>query len=330
MAWIAPKLIGKIPVSALANPPALVELFAETIAEELNFKLEVANLFEIERVLSANLKHLWEIPTPELNLVTERVIVMSKISGISLGESISRGVSPRKTSIIFRQMVEGLLEGAVIHGVFHGDFHAGNVFLNSSDKIGLVDFGITGRLEGERRLAFLRYVVGIMTGDVESQVLGIKDLGAFPEDSDIGLIINEFQLERNNFDPLELSEDEFINEFRTIIKNLLAEGARIPKELMLFVKNFAYLSSVMQELDPEMDLLTEFLEVASGFFGRNGVRVATEIGFSLSAEDVTDMTFRRVAGLRENVSTLTWKELGERRNSLLGRMDRRSIKKIID
>ena len=179
-------------------------------------------------------------------------------------------------------------------------------------------------------MAFLRYVVGIMTGDVESQVLGIKDLGAFPEDSDIGLIINEFQLERNNFDPLELSEDEFINEFRTIIKNLLAEGARIPKELMLFVKNFAYLSSVMQELDPEMDLLTEFLEVASGFFGRNGVRVATEIGFSLSAEDVTDMTFRRVAGLRENVSTLTWKELGERRNSLLGRMDRRSIKKIID
>ena len=330
MAWIAPKLVGKIPVSALANPPALVELFAETIAEELNFKLEVANLFEIERVLSANPKHLWEIPTPELNLVTERVIVMSKISGISLGESISRGVSPKKTSIIFRQMVEGLLEGAVIHGVFHGDFHAGNVFLNSSDKIGLVDFGITGRLDGERRLAFLRYVVGIMTGDVESQVLGIKDLGAFPEDSDIGLIISEFQLERNNFDPLELSEDEFINEFRTIIKNLLAEGARIPKELMLFVKNFAYLSSVMQELDPEMDLLTEFLEVASGFFGRNGVRVATEIGFSLGAEDVTDMTFRRVAGLRENVSTLTWKELGERRNFLLERMDRRSIKKIID
>ncbi|MFL2993233.1 MAG: cytochrome P450 [Acidimicrobiales bacterium] len=330
MAWVAPKLIGKIPVSALANPPALVELFAETICEELDFRLEVANLFEIDRVLSANQKHTWEIPTPELSLVTEKVIVMSKISGVSLGESISMGISSDQTSTIFRQMVEGLLEGAVIHGVFHGDFHAGNVFLNNTNKIGLVDFGITGRLDGERRLAFLRYVVGIMTGDVESQVLGIKDLGAFPEDSDIGLIINEFQLERDNFDPLELSEEEFIDEFRTLIKNLLAEGARIPKELMLFVKNFAYLSSVMQELDPDMDLLTEFLEVASGFFSRNGVRVATEIGFSLTADDVTDMTFRRVAGLRENVSTLTWKELGERRSSLVQRMDRRSIKQIID
>src|SRR5207302_1022395 len=36
MAWLAPLLVGRIPVSALANPPALVELFAETIVEELD------------------------------------------------------------------------------------------------------------------------------------------------------------------------------------------------------------------------------------------------------------------------------------------------------
>ena len=40
MAWLAPFLIGRIPVSALANPPALVELFTETITEELDFCLE--------------------------------------------------------------------------------------------------------------------------------------------------------------------------------------------------------------------------------------------------------------------------------------------------
>lgn len=39
MAWLAPHLVGRIPVAALANPPALVELFAETIMEELDFRL---------------------------------------------------------------------------------------------------------------------------------------------------------------------------------------------------------------------------------------------------------------------------------------------------
>ena len=38
MSWIAPYLVGRIPISALANPPALVELFAETIVEELDFR----------------------------------------------------------------------------------------------------------------------------------------------------------------------------------------------------------------------------------------------------------------------------------------------------
>ena len=86
----------------------------------------------------------------------------------------------------------------------------------------------------------------------------------------------------------------------------------------------------MQELDPDMDLLNEFLEVASAFFGRNGVRVATEIGFSLSADDVSDITFRRVAGIRENVPSLTWKELGERRNSLMDRMDKGPLSKLLN
>ena len=47
MAWLAPFLIGRIPIAALANPPALVELFAETITEELDFRIEAQNMLDI-------------------------------------------------------------------------------------------------------------------------------------------------------------------------------------------------------------------------------------------------------------------------------------------
>src|SRR6202041_248566 len=47
MAWLAPHLVGRIPIPALANPPALVELFAETIVEELDFRLEAENMLDI-------------------------------------------------------------------------------------------------------------------------------------------------------------------------------------------------------------------------------------------------------------------------------------------
>ena len=52
MAWIAPLLVGRIPVTALTNPPALVELFAETIVEELDFRLEAQNMLDIAEVFA--------------------------------------------------------------------------------------------------------------------------------------------------------------------------------------------------------------------------------------------------------------------------------------
>ena len=44
-----PFLVGRIPIAALANPPALVELFAETITEELDFRLEAENMLDVAR-----------------------------------------------------------------------------------------------------------------------------------------------------------------------------------------------------------------------------------------------------------------------------------------
>jgi len=63
MSWIAPVLVGRIPISALANPPALVELFAETIVEELDFRLEAENMLDIARILAETDQRSMVVPT---------------------------------------------------------------------------------------------------------------------------------------------------------------------------------------------------------------------------------------------------------------------------
>ena len=82
MAWLAPHLIGRIPVAALANPPALVELFAETIVEELDFRLEAQNMLDIARVLAETDQRATIVPRPHPTLVTRRVLVMERLDGI--------------------------------------------------------------------------------------------------------------------------------------------------------------------------------------------------------------------------------------------------------
>ena len=81
MSWLAPHLIGRIPVASLANPPALVELFAETIVEELDFRLEADNMLDIAAVLASTGQRAVVVPRPHPELVTRRVLVMERLDG---------------------------------------------------------------------------------------------------------------------------------------------------------------------------------------------------------------------------------------------------------
>ncbi len=81
LSWITPHLVGRIPVSALANPPALVELFAETVIEELDFRLEAQNMLDIARVLAETEQRGIIVPRPHPTMVTRRVLVMERLRG---------------------------------------------------------------------------------------------------------------------------------------------------------------------------------------------------------------------------------------------------------
>ena len=87
LAWLAPHLIGRIPVAALANPPALVELFAEQIVEELDFRLEAQNMLDLARVFAqTGQRSRWSCPGPTRRLVTRRVLVMERLEGFAFDD----------------------------------------------------------------------------------------------------------------------------------------------------------------------------------------------------------------------------------------------------
>jgi ubiquinone biosynthesis protein len=88
MAWLAPYLVGRIPVAALANPPALVELFAETIVEELDFRMEAANMLDVAAMLHDLDQHRYIVPRPHPRLVTRRVLVMERVYGFNFDDVV--------------------------------------------------------------------------------------------------------------------------------------------------------------------------------------------------------------------------------------------------
>ncbi len=320
MAWIAPHLVGRIPVAALANPPALVELFAETIMEELDFRLEAANMLDVARVLHDLGQDGYVVPRPHPELVTKRVLVMERFSGFNFDDVAGMQGAGIDTEAVIRTGMIAFMEGAMIHGVFHGDLHGGNLFVLHDGRTALLDFGIVARLSQERRLAFLRLMLGATTNDVKGQMAALRDLGALPHDTDLDAVITDLGLDRPPIDPTTLTGDEMVKEVQRVVKALLGYGARLPKELMLYVKNMVFLDGAIARLAPDLDLLAEVTNISMMFAQRHGQRIATELGLASTEIEFDFDGVKAGFGLDAAVDSLTYRELQERRELIQKRM----------
>jgi ubiquinone biosynthesis protein len=221
---------------------------------------------------------------------------------------------------VVRTGMIAFMEGAMIHGVFHGDLHGGNLFVMPDGRTALLDFGIVARLSQERRMAFLRLMLGATTNDVNSQMAALRDLGALPPDTDLRAVIADLGLDRPPIDPTSLTGEEMVKEVQRVVKALLGYGAKLPKELMLYVKNMVFLDGAIARLAPDLDLLAEITQISMYFAQRHGERLATELGIDATRVEFDFDGVKAGFGLETNVDSLTYRQLQERRELIQKRM----------
>jgi ubiquinone biosynthesis protein len=322
MAWLAPFLVGRIPIAALANPPALVELFAETITEELDFRLEAQNMLDIARSFAELGQRGYVVPRPHPTLVTPRVLVMERLDGFAFYDVAGIKDAGVDTEAVVRTGMIGFMEGAMIHGIFHGDLHGGNLFVLGDGRVALLDYGITARMDEVKRLAFLRLLVSVSMNDIPGQVAAFRDLGALPPDVDIDAMITDLNLEGPPVDPTTLTQEEMLAEIQKMVKGFLGYGAKLPKELMLFIKNMVFLDGAIASLAPDLDLFAEIATISMYFAETHGERIATEIGMDPEAWNLDLTGVQAGFGVDpDEVSSLTYRELQERRETIRSRFE---------
>lgn len=323
MAWLAPFLVGRIPIAALANPPALVQLFAETISEELDFRLEAENMLDVARSCAELGQRDVVVARPHPTLVTRRVLVMERLSGYGFDDLEAMRAAGIDTHQVLRTGMTAFTEGCMVHGIFHGDLHGGNLFITEEGGIALLDFGITARMTDLERTAFMRLMITAAMGDIRGQIAAFRDLGALPPDTDIDDVIRELRLDQQPIDPTALSQEELVAELQRIIKALMGMGARLPKILMLYVKNLVFLDAAIANLAPDLDLIAEFANLSMHLTTTHGERLAAEIGVAPTDFAVDHDAIRASFGIVDEEAPVTYQELKRRREVIRRRLDRR-------
>jgi ubiquinone biosynthesis protein len=256
----------------MANLSGFVELFAQIVLEELDFRLEAVNIIELALAGESADHDYVNYPRPVPELVATNVLVMERVHGVRYTDALQAYPDRIDGPLLMRLAIQSVLEQAMIYGKFHGDLHAGNVFVDENGHFSLVDFGIIGRFTGVQRAALVRFMIGFGQGDVRGQLGAMREFGAIPESADFERLVADLQVHADKLDALELRAgqtpkglDELADAMSAILRLLTKSGFVLPKELVLFFKNVLYLNSLAASVAPGADLLAEIEPVFKYF-----------------------------------------------------------------
>ena len=250
-----------IPEAEIFDPIGLVNHFARAIRRELNFNREARTIEEFAR-LFRNDATLF-VPNVYAELTTEAVLTMELVDGCRIDDlealktiGVSSGEIAANGARIFMKQAFEL-------GLFHGDPHPGNIRIMSDGAICLLDYGMVGLLDDDKREQLVDLFVAVGRQDARSAVELMQEIGEPYRPIDAPLLRADVRDFVENYYglPLEkLNIGSMLSDFVSVLAN---HGIRCPGDLMLLTRALITLEGVGRELDPEFNMaahLAPFVE----------------------------------------------------------------------
>src|SRR4029077_14889787 len=113
---------------------------------------------------------------------------MDMIKGVPLDQSQELAAAGFDLNEVARRGAELYLSMIFKHGFFHADPHPGNIVILPGNVIGLLDFGMVGRIDERLREDIEEMLMSIVNRDVSMLTAIIKRVGSVPLDLDEGAL----------------------------------------------------------------------------------------------------------------------------------------------
>ena len=248
------KLLEKyVPESRIMSPTVVVDEFFRSLHQELDFHIEANNISRI----TENLKDYPDLVLPKVykNLSRKKVLTLERFEGIPLKNIDAIRASGTDLKRLNEIGARAFFKTILIDGLFHGDMHGGNLFLLNDGRLGLIDFGIVGRLSSRARSQLSNLVLALLTEDFEMLCYQYAELGAVSTSVDF----DGFQREiRNTLAPYIGLKVGDVNSGRVLIeatKIATKYEIRLPGDWMLVFKAIFTAEGLGRSLDPGFDMM---------------------------------------------------------------------------
>jgi ubiquinone biosynthesis protein len=230
----------------------LVDEFARSIRQELDYRLEARNADTFHRNFAGH-PHV-TIPKVYWSYTRSRVLTLEQLDGPQLADLDVEHWSLEQRRRLAYLTTEAWMTMIFRHGFFHGDPHPANILVLTPERIGLVDFGLTGKLTDEDMSRLTRLFIDAASENVEALPKRLADLGVrYPKEREEQFVAELRELYYRYYGA-RLSEIDPIQLIREAFGLIYSMNLRLPTRFVMLDKAIATLGSVGVELYPDFNV----------------------------------------------------------------------------
>lgn len=234
------------------DPQGLVDEFARSIRQELDYRLEARNadVFRHNFAGDAGVR----IPHVFWSYTTSKVLTLEFLDGKQFADLELEQLSPDERRDLAHRMSDAWMTMIFRHGFFHADPHPANILLLDSGELGLVDFGLVGKLTDDDMSKLTRLFVDAATENVDALPRRLAELGVrYPKERE-----EEFRSRLQElFDRYygaRLSDLDPVGVIREAFQLIYAMNLHLPTKFVLLDKAIATLGGVGADLYPDFNI----------------------------------------------------------------------------
>lgn len=255
------------PIRERADVRALIEEFAATVREEIDYLAEGRNA----ETFAANFQDDENVHVPRVvwSHCTGRVLTLEDVFAIKITDYDAITAAGIDRDEVAVRLLDTYLKQIFEDGFFHADPHPGNLFVTPLEedadgqvrwKLTFVDFGMVGRMPEHLREGLRELIIAVGTRDAARTVKAYKLLDVLLPTADLSLIERAEAQLFDRFWGMSMNELRSINhaemmqfamQFRELMYNM---PFQLPENLLLLGRTVAILSGMCTGLNPNFNL----------------------------------------------------------------------------
>ena len=257
--YLARFLEGVIEETGIYTPTGIVTEFRNAMLTELDFENEARNIAEFARNHQG--RPYVAIPSLHANLSSRTVLTMGELVGVKMSD-VLREPGRWDCKLLARQILDASFHQLFTDGLFHGDPHPGNVLVLEGNRLGLLDFGLVGRMHKGMQESIILLVLAISLKDPDTVARLLYKAGIPDQRIDLHRFRADIGDLLDNYLGIKLSEIDSGTLLTDLVDLALKYKIKIPKEYAVLSKAAATTEGLLRVLDPDLDVVEAALPYA--------------------------------------------------------------------